>query len=234
MLKTQARNLFLMMILSVALAVGIGIATKEKEIEYVPGTYYGTASGNAEGIWVRADLTKDKIVRVEILENKETAGICEPALEEIPQRIVAANSPYVDAVSGATKTSTGIKNAVISCIKQATGQAEKMEYRPTDKEDPTPLEYSYNAGSYTATSNSSDGEGFYDGVSVEVTFTSDAIESIVMKDNGDDMFAAVSEALPAEIIKWQTYEVDTVSGATYTSNGLKAAVRSCVEQARQQ
>ena len=41
---------------------------------------------------------------------------------------------------------------------------------------------------------------------------------------------AIAE-LPAEMIKGQTYEVDAISGATITSNGMKDAVARCLEQA---
>ena len=46
----------------------------------------------------------------------------------------------------------------------------------------------------------------------------------------------VPEALEGGIIesmlRGQTYEVDTVSGATYTSKAIKEAVKNCVEKAK--
>ena len=230
MIKKQIINSVIMLALSIALVFGIGVATKKEVLSYTPGTYYGTATGNAEGLWVKVDLTEDKIQTVEVMEHHETAGICEPAIEQIPVKIVAANSPYVDAVAGATKTSDGIKNAVVSCMYQAAGKEEIVQ--PPVHEDPVPLEYSYNPGTYQASA-----EGFYGEVGVEVTFSETAITEVKVTsyeraEYGDERVAEVEETVIPDIIKWQTYGVDACSGATYTSNAVMEAVQNCVEQAK--
>ena len=230
MIKTQLRNTIIILALSIALVFGIKVLTKEEPLVFTPGTYYGTATGNAEGLWVKVVVTEDKIQSVEVIEHHETTGICEPAIEQIPVKIAATNSPYVDAISGATKTSDGIKNAVISCINQAAGKEAIVE--PPVHEDPVPLEYSYNPGTYTASS-----KGFYEDVKVEVTFSENAIVEVKVteyskSDYGDERVAEVSETVIPDIIKWQTYGVDACSGATYTSEAVMEAVRQCVEQAK--
>jgi len=53
------------------------------------------------------------------LSHKETPGISDPAIEEIPKRMVKTNSPEVDIVSGATKTSNGIIEAVKIALNNA-------------------------------------------------------------------------------------------------------------------
>ena len=230
MIKTQLKNTFIMLVISIALVFGIGAATKKEVLHYEPGTYYGTATGNSEGLWVKVELTEDTIQSVEVIEHHETTGICEPAIEQIPVKIIMANSPYVDTVAGATKTSEGIKNAVVSCMYQAAGKEEIVE--PPVHADPVPLEYSYKAGTYKASA-----EGFYEDVTVEVTFTSTAIKEVKVtsyakSEYGDERVAEIKETVIPDIIKWQTYEVDACSGATYTSNAVKEAVRLCVEQAK--
>ena len=60
------------------------------------------------------------ITSVTVVDNSETLSIASGALEQIPEAIVAANSPDVDVVAGATYTSNGIMNAV----KDAIGAAE--------------------------------------------------------------------------------------------------------------
>ena len=57
-----------------------------------------------------------------VTQHQETPGFYEPALEQIPAAIVAANSADVDTVAGATYTSNGI----IAAVKDAMG-AEKLE-----------------------------------------------------------------------------------------------------------
>ena len=43
---------------------------------------------------------------------------------------------------------------------------------------------------------------------------------------------ALERGIIESMLRWQTYEVDTVSGATYTSNAIKEAVKNCVEKAK--
>ena len=230
MIKKQLINTLIMLVLSVALVFGIGAATKKEVLSYTPGTYYGTATGNSDGLWVEVVMTEDAIQSVKVIEHHETSGICEPAIEQVPVKIVMANSPYVDAVSGATKTSEGIKNAVVSCMYQAAGKEAIVE--PPVHQDPVPLEYSYNPGTYKASA-----KGFYEDVTVEVTFSENAITDVKVtayakSDYGDERVAEVEGTVIPDILKWQTYGVDACSGATYTSEAVMDAVRQCVEQAK--
>ena len=61
---------------------------------------------------VEVNIDGDTITRVEVVEHEETDGLADPALEDVPAAIVAANSANVDVVSGATITSDAIKEAV--------------------------------------------------------------------------------------------------------------------------
>ena len=42
----------------------------------------------------------------------------------------------------------------------------------------------------------------------------------------------VKENLIAPMVKWQTNNVDSISGATWTSLGVKNAFRICLDQAK--
>lgn len=228
MIKTQLRNTLIMVVLAVALVFGIGAATKKEVLKYTPGDYYGVATGKEEGLWVKVTVTEDAIKQVEIVEHHETPGYCEPAMEQIPVKIITANSPYVDTVSGATKTSEGIKNAVVSCIYQAAGKEPILD--PPEKKIPVPLDYSYNPGVYSASA-----EGFEQTIKVEVEFSETAIVKVTIlnSEDGEERVKEVKEGgLIDDIIEWQTYDVDTVSGASWTSKGVMDAVQKCVEQAK--
>ncbi len=231
MIKIQLRNTLIILVLSVALVFGIKGLTKQEPVSYTPGTYYGVATGNSDGLWVKVTVTEDTIQSVEVIEHHETTGICEPAIDQIPVKIAATNSPYVDVVSGATKTSEGIKNAVISCVNQAAGKEAIVD--PPVHADPVPLTYTYNAGTYQASAM-----GFYEDVTVEVTFSDTAIVDVrvtayAKAEYGDERVKEVSETVIPDILKWQTYGVDACSGATYTSQAVMDAVQKCVEQAKQ-
>ena len=85
------------------------------------GPLTGTANGFGGPITVSVTMDGDKITAVEIVSNSETPEIAGTALEQIPAAIVAANSPDVDIVSGATYTSNGIINAVKNALDSAGG-----------------------------------------------------------------------------------------------------------------
>lgn len=87
---------------------------------------------------------------------------------------------------------------------------------------------SYTAGTYTATAKGNNGD-----VTVEVTLSSDAIQSIEIKEHHET--AGISDAaiakIPGAIIANQSLNIDTVTGATNTSNAILNAVADAVKQA---
>ena len=86
----------------------------------------------------------------------------------------------------------------------------------------------YTPGTYTGTGNGRNGA-----VSVEVTFTDSAIESVTIGANEETeaIAAAPFEQIPAAIVANQSLAVDAVSGATLTSNAIIEAVTDAVKQA---
>lgn len=81
-------------------------------------TYIGTGIGVAE-ITVKVTVDGDTIKSVEILNQTETPGISDPAIETMPGRIAEAGNTDVDVVAGASKTSRGIIKAVQNALEQA-------------------------------------------------------------------------------------------------------------------
>lgn len=85
------------------------------------GTYTGTGSGRNDEITVELTVKAGKLATVNVVRHGETAGISDAALARVPAEIVAQQSTAVDAVTGATMTSEGIKAAVADAIRQAGG-----------------------------------------------------------------------------------------------------------------
>ena len=133
MKRIIALILSLMMICVLAL-----VAAEEKTV-----TAKGdSAIGGKESLV--ADVTFDaegKITAIKIVENMETAGIADPALEKIPAAIIADQSVVVDSVSGATMTSEAIKMAVSNAITMAgydlAAYQNKVEHEVVKAEDET-------------------------------------------------------------------------------------------------
>lgn len=83
------------------------------------GSYEATVDGQEGPLTVSVTIAGGKISAVEVVENHETASVGGPALEKIPGAMVAANSPDVDSISGATLTSTRLRDAVVACLEKA-------------------------------------------------------------------------------------------------------------------
>ena len=83
------------------------------------GTYQAKAPGMHGDVVVETTFAKDRIEAVKVVKQSETQGIGTKAVEVLPGRIVEAQSPNVDGVSGATLTSNAIRTAVADCVKQA-------------------------------------------------------------------------------------------------------------------
>ena len=64
------------------------------------------------------NVTADKIAAIDIVQQQETAGVGSLALEALPARIIEAQSTEVDAVAGATVSSTALKDAVNNALAQ--------------------------------------------------------------------------------------------------------------------
>lgn len=82
-------------------------------------TFTGEGKGRNGAIQVEVTMKDGKVESVTVKNHSETAGIADPALDQIPKAIVEAQSLGVDAVAGATLTTQGILEAVESCLEQA-------------------------------------------------------------------------------------------------------------------
>lgn len=83
------------------------------------GTYEGTALGFGGDVSVEVFIEEGKIQEINILSaaDEDTAYL-EMAKDIIPE-IISAQSAEVDTISGATFSSTGIKDAVASALEKA-------------------------------------------------------------------------------------------------------------------
>lgn len=86
--------------------------TGAENIETAENEYIGTAEGMGGTLTVKITMEADKIAKVEVISHSESEGICEPAIETIPQEIVKTQSTEVDVISKATITSQAIIDAV--------------------------------------------------------------------------------------------------------------------------
>ena len=76
-------------------------------------------------------------------------------------------------------------------------------------------------------------DGTYDGEAVEVTVEGGQITdlAITSADGEDSAYLSNAEAIIPKIIEAQSADVDTISGATFSSTGIRNAAQEAIEKA---
>lgn len=206
------------------------LSSMNKPSIYTPGTYESSAQGYGGPVSAVVTVSDKEIISVALTGENETEGIGKAALETLPESFKAAQSAGVDTVAGATITSTAAKEAVGNALKKAKGE-EVTETDVSSEEIPEAAENTsgsrFNPGTYTAKAT-----GMHE-MEIEVVVSEDAIESVKILHHEETQ--GVSDAaltqVPEDILAAQGLGVDTVAGATLTSNGIIKAVTDCLAQA---
>jgi fumarate reductase flavoprotein subunit len=87
------------------------------------GEYEGYAE-NMNKARVKVSIEDHRITEIELLQFDATK-FGQDAKDSIPQRIIDAQTPYVDAVSGATEASNAIINATVDALTTGTGNPQE-------------------------------------------------------------------------------------------------------------
>ena len=215
--------------------------TSVPEGGYKDGTYQGSGTGFGGTITVEVTISGGKIASITILSAAgETASYFASA-QGVISRIISGQTPNVDAVSGATYSSNGIIQAVQNALAKAGNNTATKPVKTNKKNDKKtntttkPVEIpkpsgniAYKDGSYTA-----EADGFNGSVKVTVTIKNGKITNISNSnmDTKEYFNKAWSRIQPAILKKQAVYGVDTVSGATFSSNGILEAVQKALAKA---
>ena len=117
-------------LLSLALVLGGAVALAEG---FTAGTYTGTAQGFGGDVTATVTLSETEITDIQVVGDQETDGLGSVAIEQLPPKMLEAQSPNVDAMSGATVTSNAIIEAVTAALSQAGVDASSLV--PKEAED---------------------------------------------------------------------------------------------------
>ena len=90
---------------------------------YTPGTYTASAEGYGSDVTVTVTFDETSITNVVVDSSGETENVGAAAAEKLADQVLSAQSSAIDGVTGATKTSKAVKQAVADCISQASGGA---------------------------------------------------------------------------------------------------------------
>lgn len=188
----------------------------------VSGTFTGMAQGFGGEIKVTLTIEHNQIVDCILEGNSETTDVGGKYIPQFQEDIVR-NNGEVDVVSGATVTSNGVKAAVQNALSSAgLGSNSAFLMKP---------------GTYRGKAH---GFSCIDYVQVSVNVTEDRITDIHLldtfqtdRDSYENRYLCQGayEIMGPEIVEHQSLDVDGVTGATGSSNGIKAAVRNALEQA---
>lgn len=109
----KALSLILVLLMVTSL---FGCASQTAAPEVKAETLTGTGKGFGGDVTVTVTKEGDKITKVEAVGAKETAGIGDKAINELPAKIVEKNSAEVEVIAGATYTSNGVIYAVNNAL----------------------------------------------------------------------------------------------------------------------
>ena len=212
--------------------------TEVPEGGYKDGTYQGSGTGFGGTITVQVTVSGGKITAVDILSASGETGSYFASAQGVVSKVLSSQSPNVDAVSGATYSSNGIIQAVQNALSQA-GNSDSATPAATPTPTPTPkpakkpkkdTSVSYKDGVYEGQAESFDGI-----VTVKVTIKNGKIKKI-SNTNTDtpEFFNKAWKTIKSNVISRQsTSEIDTVSGATFSSNGILGALSQALSKADQ-
>lgn len=218
-----------------------GSSTSVQAVEdpsaYKDGTYYGTGTGFGGTLKVKVEISGGKITSIQIMENQDGSEYISKASALI-NTIIQNQSTNVDTVSGATYSSVGIIQAVRNALSQAavstsgtttSGEAGNAGNSGNQNQDTSAAtgNFPYKEGIYYGTA-----EGYSGNVSVAVVIQEKSIKAILITETSDDeAFFPRAMGVVKNVLKTQRTEVDTVSGATYSSKGILGAIQNALKQA---
>ncbi|MDO4156788.1 MAG: FMN-binding protein [Oscillospiraceae bacterium] len=194
---------------------------------YRDGIYTGTGSGFAGSITVQVTVSGGQIADIIVLSTSDDSPYIDNAMTLL-NVMIANNSTNVDTVSGATFSSVGLIEAVRNALANA-GETDGSAFNSTSSSTEIPKgKFPYPDGVYYGSA-----EGYRGKTTVAVSLRDATMDNIMVLETEDDTaFFKKAEGLLQMILQQQTTEIDTVSGATYSSEGILEAVEDALEQAK--
>lgn len=207
------------------------------------GSYTGSAKGFGGQIKVKVTIKGGRITDIIVMDHSsETASFYQRATAII-SKIIKAQSPNVDTISGATYSSNGIREAVKAALRKASGT------KKTDTKKPQKETEDKNPPQTESSPDIKDGipqDGIFTGfatcavygyrVTVKATYQNGNLNDLSMetdnnKKSNNPFIERAWDGMRSAILTNQDGKVDGVSGATYTSDAIRKAYITCLNNA---
>jgi uncharacterized protein with FMN-binding domain len=231
------------------------VSEAEESGIYTDGTYAGTGKGFRGNTKVTVTVEKGVISDITVDSYKDDEEFFNRAESGVISAILRSQNTDVDAVSGATFSSKGLIDAIKNALgeeiteevttdepttekaskskKQKTTEAETTaptEAEMTTETESAPTEKKVTDGKYADGVYTGTGTGYRGETSVTVTVENGEITDITVDSYKDDQqfFSRAESGVISAILQSQDTDVDAVSGATFSSNGIKEAVANAL------
>lgn len=200
------------------------LSTVHTEIQtYQDGIYTGEGQGYRGSIGVTVEVENGEIVKIQLDDYLDDRQYMDRVEKQLLPAIIQMQSTEIDTVSGATCSSKGVLDAVKSALNQKDDESEqeqKEEFLESGRFR------NLKDGVYTGSADAFRGD-----VEVQVTVENQKVKDIAIISYCDteEYFFKAAPAVIEEIKTEQSLNVDAVSGATYSSNGIIQAVANALE-----
>lgn len=204
-------------------------AGNNAEGNFQNGIYTGTGEGYRGKVTVTVKVADGKITELVLDDYADDKSYMERAKNRIFQEMISRQNTDVDTVSGATYSSNGLIEAVNKALGNEEGEGKKPEQEESeDKQSFIEAGRFQNLtdGIYTGSADAFRGD-----VEVQVTVEKQKVTdiSILSYCDTEEYFFKAAPAVIEQMKAEQSLNVDAVSGATYSSNGIIHAVANALE-----
>ena len=191
----------------IALGTLFGYDALREDVTAGAESYEVSAQGYGGEVRLEVFISGEEIVEIRVLEQSETEGLGDIAIDEVIAEILEANSTDVEVVSGATVSA----NAAIAAVNDALAQA----------------------GLVTGDVYNVVVQGYGGDIVLDVIIHEGEIVAInITEDNETQGIGDTAmDVVVADILTAQSTDVDTVAGATVSSEAVISGVEQALEDA---
>ena len=204
-------------------------AENNAEGNFQNGIYTGTGEGYRGKVTVTVKVADGKITELVLDDYADDKSYMERAKNRIFQEMISRQNTDVDAVSGATYSSNGLIEAVNKALGNEEGEGKKPEQE--ESEDKQSFIEAGRFQDLTDGIYTGSADAFRGDVEVQVTVEKQKVTdiSILSYCDTEEYFFRAAPAVIEQMKAEQSLNVDAVSGATYSSNGIIHAVANALE-----
>lgn len=204
-------------------------AENNAEGNFQNGIYTGTGEGYRGKVTVTVKVADGKITELVLDDYADDKSYMERAENRIFQEMISRQNTDVDAVSGATYSSNGLIEAVNKALGNEEGEGKKPEQE--ESEDKQSFIEAGRFQDLTDGIYTGSADAFRGDVEVQVTVEKQKVTdiSILSYCDTEEYFFRAAPAVIEQMKAEQSLNVDAVSGATYSSNGIIHAVANALE-----